>query len=87
MSGQSKAAKYHHIDGCMIYGDCKKPVDEVAIAFTDALTPVMCAYMFPALGQKGKVSSWLEINFKRSSIILDIQNFKNNNLLYLKFKF
>ena len=29
------------------------------------LTPVMCAYMFPALGQQGKASSWLELNFKR----------------------
>ena len=29
------------------------------------LTPVMCAHMFPAPGQQGKASSWLELNFKR----------------------
>ena len=29
------------------------------------LTPVMCAHMFPAPGQQGQASRWLELNFKR----------------------
>ena len=29
------------------------------------LTPVMCAYMFPSPGHKGRFSGWLEFNFRR----------------------